>query len=172
MDVIGDTVFGYKIPEKNAYRPWEIQTDMPYALYAEGLYRAIQRMSELNKPIYITESGVPDPTDTVRTGYLIETVRALWQAVNYNFPVRGFFHWSLLDNFEWSEGFDPRYNFGLYKTNFKTQERTPRLSSHLYREICAQNGLSNDMVRRYAPELLNKLFPGEAGQNDVKLKLK
>jgi beta-glucosidase len=113
---------------------------------------------------------VPDPDDTIRPGYLIRTVRSVWKAVNFNFPVRGFFFWSLLDNFEWAEGFDPRYNFGLYKTNFETQERTPRASARLYGEICGQNGLSSEMVSRYAPDLLPTMFPGKAGMAEVKLK--
>jgi beta-glucosidase len=124
----------------------------------------------LGKPIYVTEAGVPDPTDTLRMGYLIETVRAMWKAVNFNYPVKGFFHWSLLDNFEWTEGFDPRFNFGLYQTNFETQERTPRRSAKLYGEICAANGLSSEIVANYASELLATLFPGEAGLKEVRLK--
>jgi len=113
------------------------------------------------KPIYITESGVPDPSDTIRPGYLIRTVHAIGQAININMPVRGFYFWSLLDNFEWSEGYDPLYNFGLYKTDFVTQERTARQSAYLYGEICAQNGLSAQTVARYAPDLVNRLFPDD-----------
>ncbi|MCC7451516.1 MAG: family 1 glycosylhydrolase [Anaerolineae bacterium] len=122
------------------------------------------------KPIYVTECGVPDPEDSIRPGYLIKSVRSMWRAVNFNFDVRGFFFWSLLDNFEWAEGYDPRFHFGLYKTDFETQQRIPRQSARLYREICSQNGLSATTVSHYAPSLLNETFPGEAGQNDVKLK--
>jgi beta-glucosidase len=124
----------------------------------------------LQKPIYITESGVPDPDDTIRPGYLIKTVRAVWRAVNFNFPVRGFFFWSLLDNFEWSEGYDPQFSFGLYGVNFETQERTQRQSARLYKEICTQNGLSSGTVQRYAPELFDQLFPGSEGKPEVTLK--
>src|SRR5258708_10142692 len=140
-------------------------------LNPEAIFKHIQWMATtFKKPIYITESGVPDPTDQVRPGYLIKTVRAMWKAVKFNLPVRGYFVWSLLDNFEWSYGYDPLYSFGLYKTNFETQERTPRQSAYLYGEICAPNCLSVQTVTRYAPELVSTLFPGEAGQNDVKLK--
>ena len=113
------------------------------------------------KPIYITESGVPDPTDTIRPGYLIKTVNATWHAIKANYPVYGYFFWSLLDNFEWSEGYDPRYNFGLYKTNFVTQERTARESAYLYGDICANNGLTAQAVDHYAPNLVSSLLPGE-----------
>jgi beta-glucosidase len=136
-----------------------------------AIHRHIRRLwGLLGKPIYITESGTPDPDDSYRPRFLAETIRAVWQAMNYNFPVLGYFHWSLLDNFEWAEGYDPRFNFGLYKVDFQTQERTARPSAHLYAEICARNGLSSETVARHVPDLLPTLFPGEAGQSEVKLK--
>jgi beta-glucosidase len=140
-------------------------------LAPEAIYDHIRWLwTTLQKLIYVTESGVPDPDDTIRPAYLSKTVRAVWKAVNFNFPVRGFFFWSLVDNFEWSEGYDPRFSFGLYKTNFQTQERTPRQSARLYREICGLNGLSAQTVNRFAPDVLSELFPGEAGQASVTLK--
>jgi len=93
----------------------------------------------------------------------------VWKAANFNFPVRGFFFWSLLDNFEWAEGYDPRFSFGLYETDFATQKRTARRSAALYGEVCANNGLSADMVARYTPELSAELFPGEAAVDGVRI---
>lgn len=152
-------------------------SDMPVGpagwggLNPDALFTYIEWLWQtLKVPIYVTESGVPDPDDTIRPGYLIRTVRSMWKAVNFNFPVKGFYFWSLLDNFEWAEGYDPRFNFGLYRTNFQTQERIARKSAELYREICSQNGISADLVRRYAPDLEAEIFPGEPGQNNVKLK--
>jgi beta-glucosidase len=124
----------------------------------------------LGVPIFVTEAGVPDPDDTIRPGYLVETIRAVWKAVNFNYPVSGFFHWSLVDNFEWAEGYDPRYNFGLFRVNRDTQARTARSSAALYAEICGQNGLSSDTVARHTPQLFPTLFPGAAGLHDVRLK--
>ena len=103
-----------------------------------------------------------------RPSYLMRTVRSMWQAVNFNYIVRGFFHWSLVDNFEWSEGYDPRYNFGLYKVDFETQKRTPRQSSRLYREICTQNGLSTkpwNAISRAA----RQIFPRQVWQNKCQI---
>jgi beta-glucosidase len=136
-----------------------------------AIFDQIAKLAKLiDKPIYITEAGVPDPDDTIRPGYLVETIRAVWKAANFNYPVKGFFFWSLLDNFEWAEGRDPRFNFGLYKLNFETQERIPRLSASLYGEICANNGLTTEIVAKYTPNLLPSLFPGAAGRKEVKLK--
>ncbi len=140
-------------------------------LNPDGTFEHIRWLSrELRVPIYVTEAGVPDPDDTLRPGYLAEAVRAVWKAVNYNYPVRGFFFWSLLDNFEWAEGYDPRYNFGLYKVDFESQSRTARPSAHLYGEICAKNGLAADSVAKYAPSVLPRLFPGEVVQEQVRLR--
>lgn len=124
----------------------------------------------LGKPIYITESGVPDPDDTIRPGYLAESLKAAWRATTLSIPLKGFFHWSLVDNFEWAEGYDPRYSFGLYQVNFQTQSRTARPSARFYGEVCAQNGLSAETVERFAPDVLEKVFPGEAGKAQVTLK--
>ena len=139
-------------------------------IYPEALFDQIKAMHKLfGKPIYITECGVPDRADILRPNYLVKSVRAVWKAANFNFPVRGFFFWSLLDNFEWAEGYDPRFSFGLYETDFATQKRTARRSAALYGEVCANNGLSADMVARYTPELSAELFPGEAAVDGVRI---
>jgi beta-glucosidase/6-phospho-beta-glucosidase/beta-galactosidase len=62
----------------------------------------------------------------------------VWKAIQDGVDVRGYLHWSLLDNFEWDKGFWPR--FGLVKIDYKTKERTVRKSAMLYKEIIEQNG--------------------------------
>lgn len=121
-------------------------------------------------PIYITECGVPDHDDAIRPDYLVRTTRAVWRAVNFNFPVRGLYVWTLVDNFEWDKGYDPAFNFGLYQTNFETQERTPRRSAELYARICKENGLSSETVERFTPGLMETIFPGDPGADQVKLR--
>jgi beta-glucosidase len=74
-----------------------------------------------------------------------------------NFPVRGYYHWSLVDNFEWTDGWQNR--FGLWELNPATQERTPRRSAELYAKICRENGLTTEMIEEYCPEVLEKVFP-------------
>jgi beta-glucosidase len=112
--------------------------------------------SVVRKPIYITEAGTPDPSDARRPAYLLHTLYSAYAALKSGVPLRGFFVWSLLDNFEWAEGFAPEFSFGLYRTDFATQERVARPSAELYKEICAQNGLTEEMFARYTPELLAK----------------
>jgi beta-glucosidase len=93
------------------------------------------------KSIYITENGtsaVDAPTkdgklhDVDRIVYLRNYLTQLQRATSEGVPVLGYFLWSLLDNFEWSDGLEKR--FGLYQVDFKTQRRTPRLSASFYRE--------------------------------------
>jgi beta-glucosidase len=97
-------------------------------------------------PIYITENGaaypdVPDADgrvdDTDRVRFLDEHLRALRAAVAAGVDVRGYFAWSLLDNFEWAEGYSQR--FGLVRVDFDTQRRTPKASFDWYREMIAKS---------------------------------
>ena len=99
-------------------------------------------------PLYITENGaafydaphaidgaVEDP---LRVAYYRWHLRAVRQAMARGIPVRGYFAWSLLDNFEWSLGYAKR--FGIVHVNFDTQERTPKSSAHFYRDVIRTRG--------------------------------
>jgi beta-glucosidase len=114
-------------------RPGEIMTDMPYPIYAEGLYHAIAKMAELKVPIYITENGIADVKDDRRELWIRRYLYALSQAIKDGYDVRGYYYWTLTDNFEWDEGFHPK--FGLYEVDFATQERHLRAGAHAYKEI-------------------------------------
>jgi len=130
-------------------------------IWPEGLFEHIKWLGDrTGKPIYITESGLPDPDDAIRPLFLVRALRSVWQAINFNYPVKGYFFWTLVDNFEWSEGYDPRFRFGLFGCDPETQARTRRPSADLYGEICAANALTADMVRRYVPDHAEELFPG------------
>ena len=109
-------------------------------------------------PMIITENGIDDTEDTLRPRYLIQHLHQLWRAVNENYPVKGYFFWSLVDNFEWNKGWSLR--FGLWELDVETQARRKRPSADLYAEICRENGLTSEIVNRYAPELMEQMFPG------------
>ena len=98
--------------------------------------------------IYISENGTsgidqlaPDGNiyDLDRIMYLRNYLAQLQRATAEGVPVRGYFLWSLIDNFEWSFGFEKR--FGLYRVDFKTQLRTPKLSASFYRNVIARNAV-------------------------------
>lgn len=127
-------------------------------IYPEGLYRLLKRVSQYGLPIYITENGLPDADDNQRPAFLITHLRQVWWAIQNTIPVMGYYHWTLTDNFEWAEGWNLR--FGLIELNPKTQERKIRKSGQLFGEIAAANAITTDMASRYAPHVMEKLFPG------------
>jgi beta-glucosidase len=122
-----------------------------------GMFEALKWGRRFNVPVIITENGVEDADDHLRPRYLAQHIHQVWRAVNFNWQVRGFFHWTLVDNFEWERGWTQR--FGLWELNCETQARRKRSSADLYAEICRQNGLSSEMVSQYCPEVFEVLFP-------------
>lgn len=129
----------------------------PYSWYApDGLYDSLLAMAKLGKPIYVTENGLPDKDDDQRPRWLLGHLHAVQRAIVAGADVRGYYHWTFADNFEWSEGWGLR--FGLVEVDPTTQERRPRPSAYLYRSLAEANAISPDLVRQYAPELLPTLF--------------
>jgi beta-glucosidase len=131
-------------------------------VYPPGLYQVIKDVLRYQKPIYITENGLPDAADRLRASFLLTHLREIWRAISFAFPVMGYYHWSLVDNFEWQQGWTQR--FGLIEMNPETQERRLRDSGRLYSEICRTSSISSDMAEKYAPELMPIMFPGESPQ--------
>lgn len=123
----------------------------------EELFKAIEWALKFKVPMIITENGTEDPYDDFRRSYLAAHIHQVWRAVNFNYPVKGYFVWSLVDNFEWAEGWTRR--FGLYELNLDNQSRTRRLSAEMYAGIIRESALTSSAVRRYAPGLVDTLFP-------------
>ncbi len=109
-------------------------------------------------PVYITENGVDDDEDSFRRRYLVQHIHQMWRAVNFNWPIRAYYYWTLVDNFEWERGWSQP--FGLWSLDRETQARHKRPSADLYQAICQGNALSSAMVEQYTPELKPILFPG------------
>jgi beta-glucosidase len=116
--------------------------DLGWELYPEGLYLLLKRFGKLGLPIHVTENGMPDNAGTRRGDYLRAHFYALQRAVKEGADVRGYFHWSLIDNFEWAEGFEPR--FGLYRVDYQSPDkrRTPTSGVPVFQEIARHLGLS------------------------------
>jgi len=125
----------------------------------EGLFEGLKWIVRTfpNLPIIISENGFANAEDRGRPRYIAQHIHQMWRAVNFNWPVKGYFHWTLVDNFEWEHGWTLR--FGLWALDQNTQKRTKRPSADLYAEICKENGLSSEMVQKYCPEVFDKLFP-------------
>ncbi|HDP67400.1 MAG TPA: glycosyl hydrolase family protein [Candidatus Marinimicrobia bacterium] len=113
------------------------KTDMDWAVCPAGLYRALQRVNGFGVPIFITENGIATDDDQLRKDFILKHVDALHEAILDKIDVRGYYYWSLMDNFEWAEGFAKR--FGLYYVDYQTQERTLKNGTDIYREIIAQS---------------------------------
>jgi len=122
-------------------------------IYPAGMYRALQRAAKLGKPLYITENGLPDADDDQRPRFLLAHLAQVHRAISEGIDVRGYYHWSLTDNFEWAEGWALR--FGLVALDEQTQVRTLRPSARLYTEIIRANGITPEMIQAHAPGLLS-----------------
>ena len=118
---------------ENKFFSHDTMTDMPYVIYPEGLYRAIKQAEKIKRPIIITENGIADSMDDRRGVFIEKYIYAMNKAMQEGINVEGYFYWSLMDNFEWAEGYDMR--FGLYEVNFKNQKRTLRKGSQKFIDI-------------------------------------
>jgi len=114
-------------------------SDMGWELYPEGIYRCLVDLKKYGKPVYITENGLADAKDEKREWFIKESLKNVYRAISEGVDVRGYLHWSLLDNFEWDKGFWPR--FGLVEINYETFGRKIRPSAYSYKKICETNSL-------------------------------
>jgi len=127
-----------------------LYTETAWEVYPQGLTDTLlwvkKRYGDL--PLYVTENGAAffDPPtvegdqleDPLRVAYLREHVRAIHAALEQGVDLRGYFVWSLLDNFEWALGYSKR--FGIVHVDFETQRRTPKASARFYSRVIASNG--------------------------------
>ena len=109
-------------------------SDSGWEIYPEGMLEALKLMERYGRPLYITENGTADAKDVLRPKFLVDHLKVLDRAINEDkVDVRGYFHWSLTDNYEWTKGFSMK--FGLYSVDLKTKMRRERKSAKTYREI-------------------------------------
>jgi beta-glucosidase len=123
----------------------------------DGMFEVLKWALQFGAPLIVTENGVEDPEDRLRPRYTIQHLHQVWRAVNFNYPIKGYFHWSLVDNFEWERGWTQR--FGLWELDIETQARRKRPSADMYAEICRANGITSETVAKYAPEIFEQMFP-------------
>ena len=131
-------------------QPDAIRTELDWEVYPEGLTDTLVWVKERygDLPLYVTENGACfyDPPaalgevveDPLRVHYLRQHIGAVGEAIRRGVDMRGYFVWSLLDNYEWSQGYSKR--FGIVHVNYATQQRTIKRSGRYYKEVIKSNG--------------------------------
>jgi beta-glucosidase len=122
---------------------------MDYEYYEPGIYNALvdlaQRWPAL--PMTVTESGLATENGVRRAEHVVRSLEQIRRAIDAGADVRGYYHWSLMDNFEWSLGFVPR--FGLYRVDYVSYDRAPTEGAAILAEIAAARHITQEMLDRY-----------------------
>jgi beta-glucosidase len=120
--------------------------DLGWEIWPRGFEEALLRVATYGKPIVVTENGTADATDRLRPRVLVESLLHMGNAIEKGANVIGYCHWSLMDNFEWSDGY--RGRFGLYRVDFADPERprTRTKSAELFARIAKANAIGGDVV--------------------------
>ncbi len=161
---LANELFGRRFARINAVRNDPGLDNSFGEIYPSGMYRVLKKVysrTQGNKPIYVTENGFSDADDSRRPRAILEHLAMIHRAISEGIPVRGYMHWTLVDNFEWNNGWSVR--FGLIEVDPRTQRRMPRPSASMFGEICRANAITEATVERYAPEALDTIF----GKSDV-----
>lgn len=130
--------FDFEVTPFGLRDKYEKRSDIGWGLKPYSIYYSLKDLKEkYDLPIIITENGLADREDKYRKWWLDETVRAMEDALKEGVDLFGYLYWSLLDNFEWSEGHWPK--FGLVEVDRKTYERRIRGSGYYYRDLVKEN---------------------------------
>lgn len=119
--------------------------DLGWEIYPEGIIRCMESLyRKFRAPIYITENGTCDENDIFRSKFIYDHLRLICES---ELPVKRYYHWTFIDNFEWAEGETAR--FGLVYNNFETQERKIKKSGYFYSEIIKEGKVTEDLYKKY-----------------------
>ena len=105
-------------------------TNVGWEIHPRGLARVLRYASRLNVPLLITENGIATHDSQLKTRYLREHVDVIEECLHNGLDVRGYYYWTLIDNYEWLHGLDVR--FGLYRVDFETLQRIPTSAANYY----------------------------------------
>ena len=146
MVCYGDLDLGSCVPPAD---PTHWVPAMRYEYYEPGIYDILtdfaRRWPQL--PLTVTESGLATENGTRRAEHVVRSLEQIHRALDEGVDVRGYYHWSLMDNFEWTQGFVPR--FGLYRVDFTTYDRIPTEGATALGEIAASRRITAAMRARY-----------------------
>jgi beta-galactosidase len=121
-------------------------SDYGWEIYPNGINKVLTAMSKYRLPLYIMENGIADANDNVRPSFLIDHLKVIEKTLDENsIDLRGYFHWSLLDNYEWAEGYNKK--FGLFAVDLETKKRIARRSASIYKKIIEGVSVTEDIVK-------------------------
>jgi beta-glucosidase len=121
-------------------KPLGRKNSLGWEIYPQGLYTQLKAFSKYKLPILISENGICTNDDTQRSEFIVDHLKALARAMKEGVCVIGYLYWSLLDNYEWAEGFAPR--FGLIEVDYAAQVRKIRGSARKFEEIIRSGKIS------------------------------
>ncbi len=141
-----------KVKNKKLPQPLDVSnikplniSDMGWEVRPEGIFEALTNFSSYNLPIYITENGIASENDDRRVRFLLSFLQEVYHAIQAGVKVKGYYYWSLMDNYEWVEGFSPK--FGLIEIDHMTQQRFVRPSALVYQQIIKENGIPHKLLK-------------------------
>ncbi len=142
LDFLGlNYYFSNKLKNLRIQNPNDKISDLGWWLETKGIKKVLLDLKRYQIPIYITENGLADAQDKYRTWYLRGILKSCAQARDKGVDLKGYFHWSLIDNYEWAEGYRPR--FGLVEIDRENNlQRKPRPSFYEYAKICKSGTIS------------------------------
>jgi beta-glucosidase len=145
LDFVGVNYYGRSIVSFTQESPYfsllegsGTKSDLGWEVFPQGMYTALKDASQYGFPILVTENGVADTNDALRSAFLIDHISYMKKAQEDGVNLIGYLHWSLTDNFEWAFGLAPR--FGLVSLDYKDLRRNKRPSFYEYKNIIKSYG--------------------------------
>jgi beta-glucosidase len=137
-------------------RPWKLfarshmgpgqKTDFGWEIFPRGLYQTLRRVGKFGKPVMVTENGIADANDTWRAEFIVQHLAEAHRALQDGVDLRGYLHWSLLDNFEWAEGYTRRFGLAAVEFEDPVKKRRLRPSASVYARIARANMIPSDLM--------------------------
>jgi beta-glucosidase len=130
---------------KDGVNEWSFKNDLGWEIYHEGLIELSNKLYEkYEAPVFVTENGTCDNNDSFRPLFIYDQLKAISEESN---PITRYYHWSIVDNFEWREGESAR--FGLVHVDYETGERSVKDSGKLYADIIKNRGVTDEAYADY-----------------------
>ncbi|MCX7881739.1 MAG: glycoside hydrolase family 1 protein [Brevinematales bacterium] len=144
-------LFAKRLVAKNAPT-----NNLGWEIYPKGLSLLAKRLWKTYRlPLFITENGTCDKEDAFRPQFIYDHLKEVSELIAQGIPVKRYYHWTFIDNFEWIEG--ESAPFGLFANNYDTQTRTWRNSARFYQEICRTRTITQEMLSRYVQSAYHSL---------------